>query len=129
VVDKKVTRQKLLVGGCSLLAFAIGCGDDDPGPQDLDATDEQTQSDVDAGDASDAPDALDGADGEVWTPPVRAYDATIRRDEFGVAHILADDVPSAAFGQGYSFAEDHICTLADQIVAAGVTSPAWIVLG
>lgn len=44
------------------------------------------------------------------------YRATIRRTGYGVAHVLADDVPSATFGQGYAFAQDHVCTLADQIV-------------
>ncbi|MEZ4380685.1 MAG: penicillin acylase family protein [Nannocystaceae bacterium] len=44
------------------------------------------------------------------------YRATIRRTTQGVAHILADDLGSAAFGQAYAFAEDHACILADQIV-------------
>lgn len=44
------------------------------------------------------------------------YEATIRRTSWGVAHIVADDLGSAAFGQGYAFAQDHACVLADQIV-------------
>jgi acyl-homoserine-lactone acylase len=44
------------------------------------------------------------------------YEATIRRTSWGVAHILADDLGSAGFGQGYAFAQDHACVLADQIL-------------
>lgn len=50
------------------------------------------------------------------TPEPGEYTATIRRDSFGIPHILADDLGSLGFGQGYSFAEAHACTLADQIV-------------
>src|SRR5690348_1193850 len=44
------------------------------------------------------------------------YRATIRRTSFGVAHVQADDLGSALFGQAYAFAQDHACTLADQLV-------------
>lgn len=44
------------------------------------------------------------------------YRATIRRTSYGVAHIEADTLGSALFGQAYAFAQDHACTLADQIV-------------
>ena len=44
------------------------------------------------------------------------YHATIRRTAYGVAHILADDLGSAGFGQAYAFAQDHACVLADQIL-------------
>ena len=46
------------------------------------------------------------------------YKATIRRTSYGIAHIVADDVPSLAFGDGYAGAEDHLCSLADQVVRA-----------
>jgi len=54
-------------------------------------------------------------------PPVEEgeealYQAKIRRTTHGVAHILADDLASASFGQAYAFAEDHACILADQIL-------------
>jgi acyl-homoserine-lactone acylase len=41
-----------------------------------------------------------------------ASQVTIRRDEYGVPHILAPTEEAAAFGQGYVTAEDHILTLA-----------------
>jgi len=44
------------------------------------------------------------------------YRARIQRTSFGIPHITADDFGSAGFGQGYAFAEDHLCVLADQIV-------------
>jgi acyl-homoserine-lactone acylase len=56
---------------------------------------------------------------EAW--PARATDdtakdlasqVTIRRDRFGVPHILANTEEAAAFGHGYSTAEDHIGVLA-----------------
>lgn len=47
--------------------------------------------------------------------PDRAYQATLRRTSHGVVHVLADDLGSVAFGQGYAFAEYHTCVLADMI--------------
>lgn len=44
------------------------------------------------------------------------YQATIRRTENNVPHILADDMGSLGFGYGYAFSEDHLCTLADMVV-------------
>lgn len=48
--------------------------------------------------------------------PDHDYQATIRWTEHGVPHVLADDLPSAAFGQGWAFAKLNGCILADQIV-------------
>ena len=50
------------------------------------------------------------------TDGVAGYRATIRRTGFGVAHITAQDLGSAGFGQAYAFAQDHACVLADQII-------------
>ena len=47
---------------------------------------------------------------------VGPYEATIRRTAYGIPHIVADDAASLAYGTGYAFAEDHVCTLADQMV-------------
>jgi acyl-homoserine-lactone acylase len=41
-----------------------------------------------------------------------ASQVTIRRDKFGVPHILAPTEEAAAFGQGYAVAEDHALVLA-----------------
>ena len=45
-----------------------------------------------------------------------SYDAVVRRDGFGVPHVVADDYPSLGFGIGYAFAEDNLCTLMDYTV-------------
>jgi len=45
-----------------------------------------------------------------------SYRATIRRTSYGIPHIAADDFGSLGFGEGYAFAEDHACSLADQVV-------------
>lgn len=46
------------------------------------------------------------------------YRAQIRRTSFGIAHIKAADIGSLGFGEGYAQAEDHLCTIADQIIRA-----------
>jgi acyl-homoserine-lactone acylase len=43
--------------------------------------------------------------------PDLASQVTIRRDKFGVPHILASTEEAAAFGHGYAMAEDHILVL------------------
>ena len=47
-----------------------------------------------------------------------AYEATIRRTAYGIPHISAGDVGSLAFGEAYALAQDHACSLADQVVFA-----------
>jgi acyl-homoserine-lactone acylase len=47
-----------------------------------------------------------------------AYDVTIRRDGDGIPHIVAADFGSLGYGEGYAFAQDHACTLADQVLRA-----------
>jgi len=44
------------------------------------------------------------------------YEASIRWTSWGIPHIEAKDVPSAAYAQGYAFARDAGCILADQII-------------
>ena len=50
--------------------------------------------------------------------PALRYEATVRRTSFGIAHIVADDWGGLGFGEGYAFAYDHACDLADQVVRA-----------
>lgn len=49
-------------------------------------------------------------------PADHVYDAEIRWTSFGIPHITADDLPSAFYAQGFAFAKDAGCILADQIV-------------
>ncbi len=44
------------------------------------------------------------------------YEATISRTSYGIPHIVAEDWGGLGFGEGYAFAEDHFCSLADQVV-------------
>ncbi|WP_432991139.1 penicillin acylase family protein [Dactylosporangium sp. CA-233914] len=44
------------------------------------------------------------------------YAAVIKRTSYGVPHISASNLGSAAFGQAWAYAEDRFCDLADQIV-------------
>ncbi len=46
------------------------------------------------------------------------YAAEIRRTAYGIPHITAKDAGSLAFGEGYAFAQDHLCSLADQVIRA-----------
>lgn len=46
------------------------------------------------------------------------FEATIRRTDSGVAHVLADDLGSAAFGHGYAQTMDNVCYLAEAFVKA-----------
>ncbi len=43
------------------------------------------------------------------------YSASIRRTSDGVPHIVAADLASVFFGQGYASGQDHACSLADQL--------------
>ncbi len=60
---------------------------------------------------------------EAEAPP--GYEATIRRDGFGVPHVLADDFPSLGFGIGYAFAQDNICTLMDYTATVNGERSRW----
>jgi len=42
--------------------------------------------------------------------------AVVRWTSHGIPHVLADDVPSATYGQGWSFARLNGCLLADQVL-------------
>jgi acyl-homoserine-lactone acylase len=53
--------------------------------------------------------------GTVWA---QSYEARIRRTSFGIPHIEAKTLADLGFGEGYAFAEDHLCSLADQVVRA-----------
>lgn len=94
------TGGKVLALLVTLLLLAAACSSDDGG----------------GGEGADDGDAT-AADGD--------YEATIRRTAFGVPHIAADDLGSLGFGQGYAFAEDHLCTLADQVVKVRGERARW----
>ncbi len=76
-----------------LVVTAVGCSDGSSSPSDSLATE---STDVGA--------------------PRGGYEATIRRTPDGVPHIVAEDLRGVFFGQGYASAQDHGCSLADQML-------------
>jgi acyl-homoserine-lactone acylase len=54
----------------------------------------------------------------VPSPDTLAAQVVIRRDTFGIPHILADTEEAAAFGFGYAQAEDHAVEIARRFVRA-----------
>jgi acyl-homoserine-lactone acylase len=50
--------------------------------------------------------------------PGRHLAAEIRRTEYGIPHIKADDWAGLGYGYGYAFAEDNACLLAEMVVTA-----------
>jgi acyl-homoserine-lactone acylase len=54
------------------------------------------------------------------------YQATIRWTTHGIPHVVAQDVPSAAYGQGWAFAKLDGCILADQIVKVRGERARWL---
>ena len=46
------------------------------------------------------------------------YSAEIRWTSHGIPHITATDMGGLGFGEGYAFAQDHLCSLADQVIKA-----------
>lgn len=57
--------------------------------------------------------------------PGEVYRATITRTDHDVPHIVADDLGSVMFGQGYAFAEDRACTVLDQVLKTRSERSAW----
>jgi acyl-homoserine-lactone acylase len=49
------------------------------------------------------------------------YDAQILRTSYGIPHIQATDWGSLGFGYGYAFAQDNVCVLAREVLAANGT--------
>ena len=45
-----------------------------------------------------------------------AYDASIKYTQYGIPHITGDSFGDVAYGYGYAFAKDNVCTMADQYV-------------
>ncbi|HEX4701451.1 MAG TPA: penicillin acylase family protein, partial [Pseudonocardiaceae bacterium] len=48
--------------------------------------------------------------------PSGHYTAVVRRTEFGIPHVLASNFGDLGYGYGFAFAQDNLCTLADQVV-------------
>ena len=44
------------------------------------------------------------------------FSAEIRRTEYGIPHIVANDHGSLGYGYGYAFAQDNLCVMADRVM-------------
>jgi acyl-homoserine-lactone acylase len=53
------------------------------------------------------------------------YQAQIQRTSYGIPHIQATDWGSLGFGYGYAFAEDNLCVMAREVLAATGTQARW----
>ena len=58
-------------------------------------------------------------EGPDQTAPVAGYSAEIRRTEFGIPHIKADDWGSLGYGYGYAYSQDNFCVTMREIAQAG----------
>ena len=67
---------------------------------------------------------LAAACGNTSTTPA-ANNVTIRWTSYGVPHITASDFRGAGYGQGYAYATENICVLADQIVKVRSERSKW----
>jgi acyl-homoserine-lactone acylase len=85
-LQSRSTRWQLSLLAGLSLAFATACDDDPVDPPDPDPT------------------------------PTATYEAKIRRTAHGIPHITGKDMGSLGYGQGYAFAQNHVCILADQIL-------------
>jgi len=53
------------------------------------------------------------------------YRVDIKRTQYGIPHVTANDWGSLGFGYGYAFAQDNYCTLLRGIIAARGESARW----
>src|SRR5690242_10982204 len=52
----------------------------------------------------------------LFAAPAGAYHANISRTSYGIPHVRAHSWGDLGFGAGYAYAQDNLCTLADEIV-------------
>jgi acyl-homoserine-lactone acylase len=53
------------------------------------------------------------------------YQAQVLRTSYGIPHIQATDWGSLGYGYGYAFAQDNVCVLAREVLAATGTQSRW----
>jgi acyl-homoserine-lactone acylase len=62
-------------------------------------------------------------------PPKPVYQAQVLRTSYGIPHIQATDWGSLGYGYGYAFAQDNVCVLAREVLAAGGTQARYFGAG
>ncbi len=102
------------VAACSDDAEPIATSSKDATVADsADVTDTAADADAAATDVASA-DTAPAPDTFAWTEP--KFSAKIRWTSYGIPHIQGATLGDVAFGQGYAFAKENLCTLADQLV-------------
>ncbi|MCT8987577.1 penicillin acylase family protein [Shewanella sp. KJ10-1] len=94
-------NKLLLAVGVVSTTFIVGCGDD----TDFSKTTQPTPE----------PEVIPLLQAFA---PNGALKAQIRRTEYGVPHITADNLESLGFGSGYAQAQDNLCVIADGFIKA-----------
>ena len=52
-------------------------------------------------------------------PPASGYSAEVRRTQFGIPHVKAEDWGSLGYGYGYAYSQDNFCVTMREIAQAG----------
>ncbi len=103
-----ITRRRT----AALLALAVGCsacsGDDGGSSAASTSPSVETVAPTSAPPATDPPP-------ETTAVADSTYRAEITYTQHGIPHIVADDLASVAYGQGWAMAADHGCTIVDQV--------------
>ncbi|MFJ5924612.1 penicillin acylase family protein [Kitasatospora sp. NPDC092948] len=71
------------------------------------------------------PASAQAADTDLTAGHGGGWTAKIRRTEFGVPHVVAQDFGGLGYGYGYAFAQDNLCELADQVVTVRGERSRW----
>lgn len=112
-VNRTARRSLVALLATGALLAAACTGDDDGGAPTTEGAPADTVDDIT--DATEPADPDDDGDPEPDGADA-TYTATIRRTSNNVPHIVAADLASVAYGYGYAFAEDHLCSLADAVI-------------
>lgn len=129
-MTQRSPRRRARLGLVLTVAGALvasGCSNDSSAPEvaapDTTAATSTAPSDPDPTDPGPGP--TDPETVSSTTAPGEVYRATITRTEHGIPHIVADDLGSVMFGQGYAFAEDRACTVLDQVLKVRSERSLW----
>ncbi len=111
-----------------VLAFVAACSNSDgTTPDTTAAVSPTTLAPTTTAASTTEPPAIEATTTIVDEPT--GYRAEIRRTSHGVAHIVADDLANAGFGQGYAYAQDRACTLIDQVIKVRGERSKWFGAG
>ena len=70
-------------------------------------------------------DLRDGGIPTTDAPALESFKATVRRTTAGVPHVKAENLGGMGYGYGYSFAEDNLCILEEEILTVRGERAKW----